>query len=217
MSNKLKVKIAIDIVMTILMIALMAYSLTGQMLHEILGVIVFILFLIHNILNIGYYKNIFKGKYKIARTIRLIINILLIIYIICLMVSGIVMSGYVFKFLNFENGMAFARAVHLAASYWVYVLISLHLGTHWSMVTLRLNNITNSSKKVHLLLRLIAIALVLYGLYVFIKYRIFDYMILNTMFAQSYTGTGIMFAFEYISIMALFVFIAYYVLSYINK
>ena len=55
-----KFRIILDIIMTVLYIILMGYCITGNAVHEILGTITFVLFIIHNILNIKWYKSIFK-------------------------------------------------------------------------------------------------------------------------------------------------------------
>ena len=44
-------------------ILLMGNEVTGVFPHEILGIAVVVLFIIHQILNRSFYKNLFKGKY----------------------------------------------------------------------------------------------------------------------------------------------------------
>lgn len=58
MNRKFKIKIIIDIIMTILMLLAMAYQLTGNFLHEIIGVTLFVLFFLHNMLNIKWYMEL---------------------------------------------------------------------------------------------------------------------------------------------------------------
>lgn len=77
-----KFKIILDITMTIMFIILMGYYITGNTVHEILGTITFVLFIIHNILNIKWYKSIFKGKHGFQRTFHIIINLLLFLTMI---------------------------------------------------------------------------------------------------------------------------------------
>ena len=50
---KNKVKMIVDIAMTISFIILMGYYVTDSAVHEILGTITFILFILHHILNIN--------------------------------------------------------------------------------------------------------------------------------------------------------------------
>lgn len=46
----IKIKIGIDFLMTVLLLLLMAYQITGQELHEWFGIGMLVLFLLHNIL-----------------------------------------------------------------------------------------------------------------------------------------------------------------------
>ena len=65
MKPKTAVRLIVDIVMTILLLMLMGYHLWGTELHEIAGVALFVLFIIHHILNAHWYKNLFSGiKYN---------------------------------------------------------------------------------------------------------------------------------------------------------
>lgn len=135
MKINLKIKMGIDVLMTILLLGLMAYQITGQALHEWLGAGMLVLFFAHNILNIRWYGNLFKGKYKLPRIIQTIVNFSVFAAMLCLGYSGIVMSRHVFAALSVSGPMATARRMHLAASYWGFVLMSFHLGMHWGMVT----------------------------------------------------------------------------------
>ena len=57
-------RIVIDITMYILFVLLMGHHIIDELPHEVLGTILFTLFIIHNILNYIFYKSIFKGKYR---------------------------------------------------------------------------------------------------------------------------------------------------------
>ena len=107
-----------------MMITLMAYQLIGKAYHEYAGTVLFIIFIIHNILNIKWYSNLFKGSYTPYRILSTIINILLLITMILLMISGIIMSEYTFSFLNINSGMAISRLIHLSASHLGFILVS---------------------------------------------------------------------------------------------
>lgn len=129
MKPKMNIKMGIDFLMTMLLLCLMAYQITGQELHEWFGAV--ILFIAHNILNIRWYGNLFQGKYKLLRIVQTIVNFSVLISMLCLGYSGIVMSRHVFAALSIHGPMATARSMHVAASYWGFVLMSVHLGMHW--------------------------------------------------------------------------------------
>lgn len=46
-----KARMIIDILMTVLLPVLMAYSLVGEQAHEILGLLMFALFIAHHVIN----------------------------------------------------------------------------------------------------------------------------------------------------------------------
>lgn len=96
MKPKMKIKMGIDVSMTVLLLLLMAYQITGQELHEWFGAGMLVLFLLHNILNIRWYGNLFKGKYTLLRVTQVIINLSVLASMLCLGFSGIVMSRHVF-------------------------------------------------------------------------------------------------------------------------
>lgn len=110
---KLKIKMGIDILMTALLICLMVYQITGQTLHEWLGAGELWLFIAHNILNIKWYGNLLKGKYRLLRIIQTIINFSVLISMLCLGYSGIVMSRHVicsaFDSWSHGNGKKYAH------------------------------------------------------------------------------------------------------------
>lgn len=134
MKLKMKIKVIIDFLMTILLLLLMAFQITGQEFHEWMGAGMLVLFLVHNILNFKWYRSLFKGKYSIIRLLQMTINFAVLFSMLCLAYSGIVLSHYVFDFVSVRGQMALARQMHIAASYWSFVLMSVHLGFHWGMV-----------------------------------------------------------------------------------
>lgn len=71
---KMKIKMGIDFLMTVLLLLLISYQITGQELHEWFGTGMLVLLLLHNILNIRWYGSLFKGKYTLLRTMQTLIN-----------------------------------------------------------------------------------------------------------------------------------------------
>ncbi len=67
------------------------------------------------------------------RIMQTIVNLGVLTTMLCLGFSGIVLSRYVFSFVQ-GGPMATARTMHLAASYWGFVLMGLHAGLHWRMI-----------------------------------------------------------------------------------
>ena len=53
--------------LVITLLVCIGFHLWGRFPHEIVGTIMLACFIIHNVLNIKWYKNIFKGKYTAMR------------------------------------------------------------------------------------------------------------------------------------------------------
>lgn len=217
----MKIKMGIDVSMTVLLLLLMAYQITGQELHEWIGAGMLVLFLLHNILNIRWYGNLFKGKYTLLRVTQVIINLSVLASMLCLGFSGIVMSRHVFAELPIHGPMATARTMHLAASYWGFVLMSIHLGFHWSMILGMFGRLWNGKKMPAVfvwLMRFIAVFIAGYGAYCFHKNNIASYMFLKQefVFFDFEQSAASVFA-EYISMMGLWIFVSFYAVKGIRK
>lgn len=122
-------KIAVDIAMTILFLVMMAYHVTGNTLHEWLGVMLFVLFILHHILNWRWHISIFKGRYTVMRILMTGVNVLLFLSMAGMMISGILLSREVFGFLHLRAGM-FGRRLHMVSTAWGFCLMAVHLGLH---------------------------------------------------------------------------------------
>ena len=181
---KKKLRIVIDIGMVLLLPLLMAYSLVGEAAHEYLGIGMFLLFAAHHILNAAWWKHLLRGRYTPLRIFGTAVNLALAIIMLALPISGMILSRHVFRFLHL-GGVAAARTVHLLASYWGLVLMSVHAGMHGSMISGMLRkkfNIRQSSTVGTWALRMIAVLLTVCGLYAFVQQKISSYLFLRTQF-----------------------------------
>lgn len=198
-------KTAIDLAMTAGLLTQMAYLIIGQELHEWLGAGMFVLFIAHNLLNLNWYKNLLHGKYTPFRVLMTVVNLSVLACMAGLMVSGMMMSRYVFAFLQISGGMSFARTLHMLAAYWGFVLMALHLGLHWGMVARHL------LRTRPLFLRAAALSIAAYGIFGFIKHDIASYLFLKTEFAFfDPNQPALLFFMEYLAMMVLGVCVAHY-------
>lgn len=204
-----KVKIIVDILMTIVFILLMCNQVTEAFAHEILGVSVFILFIIHQILNINFYKNIFKGKYNKLRVAFIIINILLLVMMIIMIISSLMVSQYLFRKLDIGS-VSLGRMLHVLAGYSIYMLIGLHLGLHYnSLIKLKKEN------KIILNVFLILFA-VIFGINGFIRKEFIQKITLQSLYPLYSDDSAIMFFIDYIGIFIMFMMIGYGILNLLS-
>ena len=187
-----KLKMIIDIVMYLIFIVLMGHHITDNLIHEILGTILFVLFIVHHILNYRYYKTVFKGKYTFKRLLLLITDLLLLICMLGMIISAINISSDVFAFLNVPTTI-FGRKLHMLSTSWGFVIMSIHLGLHIGVFINKLNKKMKDSTLeyvYYLILFLIAI----YGLYSFIKLKfISDMFLLNAFKFYDFNESPIIF------------------------
>ncbi len=211
-----KIRILIDMLMTIFFIILMGYFITGNKVHEILGTITFVLFIIHNILNIKWYKAILKGKHNFQRIFHIVINLLLLVAMLGMVVSGIMISSNVFSFLNIQTTM-FGRKLHMLSTSWGFILMAIHVGLHLNSMMSKINKKMKNStfEYVYYFGLLILEGL---GLYSFISTKVWEDMLLvNDFKFYDYNQNGIIFYLKYIGIVVFIELTVYLIFKLINK
>ena len=135
-----RIKRMIDALLTIVLIPLMAYQVTGEALHEWLGITMVLLVIIHQVLNRKWYVALFKGNYQAFRILSTVINVLLLVSFALTAISGMSMSNHAVPFLYNLVNVNTARVMHLAFSYWSFILMGLHIGLHIGAMTARMQN-----------------------------------------------------------------------------
>ena len=220
MKPKVMLKMGLDLVMTVLLLCQMAYMLIGEAAHEWMGAAMFVLFLLHHVLNWRWYRNLVKGKYTALRILQTVVDFLVLLAMIGLMVSGIMLSREVFAFLPIRGGMGFARILHMLAAYWGFILMSVHLGLHWGMIMGMARKIgrVSPSRVRTWIVRLFALAVSGFGIYAFLKNNIADYLFVRSQFVFFDMEQSLyLFFAEYLAMMGLWACIAYYAARLIQK
>lgn len=117
--------------------------------------------------------------------------------------------------------MSFARLLHMAPSYWGFVLMALHLGLHWGMfmrIAKRTFKLKKFSRVRRILLPILGAGIAVYGLIVFIQRDLLTYMLVRTQFVFLDFGESIpLFYLDYLAIMGTFIFLAYYISKLLKK
>lgn len=228
MKRQTAVKIVVDVAMTAALLLLMAFELIGRQAHEWIGTGMIVLFVVHHILNRRWTGHLLKGKYTPVRVFQTVLVFLVLICILSSVVSGIVMSRYVFDFLPIEGGRSWARIVHMLAAYWGFVCMSLHLGVHWNMMmgmagkalgrTPGGKSPSGASYARTWLLRIAGILVAGYGVYAFVRRGVTTYMFLRSVFVFfDYEEPLLFFYVDYIAVMGLFVWIGHYLAKLLRR
>jgi len=166
-----------DVCLTAVLLCLMAYQVTGEALHEWLGIGMTALVIVHQVLNAKWYGALFKGEYHAYRILQTAVNALLLLCFAMTTLCGMAMSAHAVPFLYGVLPVSFARQMHLSLSHWSFVLMGLHLGMHIPVMTAKL-----SDKKKKLLSAVFCV-LGAAGLFLFVKNGIVNYLFFRAPFA----------------------------------
>lgn len=207
-----RVKMSVDITMTILSIILMGGTMMfpTDIVHEVLGSCLLALWILHTVFNHRWYASLFKGKYPPYRIMQIAVNLGIALCALCLMYSGITMAFML-------PGMGLARSIHLVSSHWYYIFMCAHIGMHLGMIFSRIKSgIKNArkpqteSKAKKIVLRVILALVCAYGIFAFIIRGIWKYLFLSQQFFFFDLERGyILFAVDYLSILILIATISY--------
>ena len=201
-SENIEMKIIIDVGITALLFFLSGYQFWGQAAHEWAGIIMLALLIVHNILNLNWYKNLFKGKYPAVRTAYMITDIILMTSMALQMYSGIVLSREIFDFMIPSVGLSLARKMHIRL--------------HWNMIVNGIRKKTGIEDA--LIYWSIGILTAMYGVFAFVKRDFITYMFLRNEFVfMDYNELTIMFYIDYAAIAAVFICAMHCIMKFLIK
>ena len=207
------VKRIVDLLMTLALLLLMSYSLIGEAAHEWIGMGMFLLFIAHLILNRNWVRNLGRGHWSAYRIVQTILVAVCFLTIVGSAASGIILSNYIFAGLRIRGWSALARQAHLLCSYWGFLLMSLHLGLHWSMILTAARRFSKAQW-----LRWLGWLTAAYGVYALWKRGLPEYLFLRTHFVFFDCEEPVLFFFaDYLAIMGGFIFCGYYGSRLLNR
>ena len=203
-NNNAMIKRIVDVCMTVLLLCLMAYQVTGEALHEWIGIGMTILVILHQILNRKWYGAIFKGKYNPYRIATTVVNIALLLSFVLTAFCGMSMSGHAVPFLYGMTNVSFARRMHLSMSHWAFVLMGMHLGMHIPVMIARMK----LADKLRMVLSVLLCIVAGIGLFLFIKNGMPGYLFFRVPFAfLDYEKAGILVFLENILMLTFWAYI----------
>ena len=205
------IKRIVDAVLTVLLMLLMAFQVTGDVLHEWLGIGMTVTLTLHHILNRKWYKAVFKGKYSPYRIVMTAVNTLMLAAIALTALSGMSMSGHAVPFMYGLINVMTARTLHLAMSYWSFILMGVHIGLHIKAMTAKMPD------KGKMVFKAILTGVSGVGLWLFLKGDIVNYITFRTHFAfLDYTAAKWLVILQNLAMLLFFVLVGY-VLSEVTQ
>ena len=160
-------RIGLDFFVAGLLLVALAYYWLDNPVHELVGVGIFLLLIVHNIFNRRWYGGVRQARREPRRLLDTVLVLGLLVSMLVLVVTSLLISQTVFGFLSAGDG-PIARRIHALAAYWVLVLVAIHLGIRWRAVLTALRNasgiVTRITSRVPVL-RVAAMTLAAAGLY----------------------------------------------------
>lgn len=202
-------KIVVDILLLLLLVTEFSKLYFTSFIHELVGLLLLVVVIIHLILNRNYLKNIFKGKYNFNRLILLLVNVGMFLSMILSIIFGIMVSQSIFKSISSFN-LGISR-LHYITSYLSLLLVGIHLGLNLNQIKSKMSFFNNK-----IVCYIIDIIVIVYGIYSFIKVD----------FIGRITGNNILFMIEtnvvfnymrYLSLILMFSIITYLINKIIVK
>lgn len=134
-----RVKLALDIVLLVLLLLMYKKDVLGLSFHEIGGILLCGLFIIHKLINVKWILAITGKLFSKGVSRRLKLNWLIdFLQLACfsyILVSGILISKVVFA--SGGHGAALVKTGHYAASALALLLVGVHIGLHYGWISKR--------------------------------------------------------------------------------
>jgi Domain of unknown function (DUF4405) len=191
----------------------MAYFAFNNATHEIVGTVMFLLLIAHNIFNRRWYGTIVKRRREPRSLIVKIVNISLLTAMLTLLATSIAISQTIFSFLPL-NSTFIMRQVHTLAANGAIVIAGLHLGLHWTMLMGLVQskfNIATETKSFTYALRGLAFVVATGGIYSFFEQDVGSKLLMQQNFEFGDLQTPVLtLLLQYISIVGFFSCLAHY-------
>jgi len=160
-------RLLFDLIAAGLLLFGLSYWWLGNVAHEVAGTAMFLLLIVHNAFNRRWYGTAIKGSGEPRSLFNIVVTFLLMLAMLVLLVTSVLISNALSGVMSAYSGFT-VRQIHTLAAYWVLVIVSVHLGLRWPMVmgvARKLTGITKSNAVRTVLLRVIAVAIGIHGVW----------------------------------------------------
>lgn len=166
------VKFAIDILMAVTFVLFFNKQVLGGLtFHEIAGFAIAAVFFTHVLLNWQWVKKVtvklFDRKLALKTKFGYVLNLLLLLTMGFIIISGIFISKIVFPNINIGNERWF-QVTHISISFLVLILVAAHVGLHWKWVVNVFKNIVHfksQKRSLGIAAKVATVALLVFGTY----------------------------------------------------
>jgi len=210
----------LNLAITIGLVAVMDYRFTGNVVHEMLGVFLLLLFFLHNNLNRYWYGAIGKGKQNLLRVISTATNLLLLVMMLVVTATGVLISQTVFAAFSL-SGYLWVHQLHTFSAYSSLILCGIHLGLHWSAIWRKLCRglgLDSTQARVVLFGRIASLFIIGYGIHASFSHQIGSKLLFEHVFGGWGDNPSLFgFLVDYPAILGCYTLITHYLARLLHK
>lgn len=197
-----------------------SYWWLGNVAHELAGTAMFVLVIVHNGFNRRWYGTVPKARREARALFNIAVTFLLILAMLALLVTSVLISNALSGVMSAYAGFT-VRQLHTLAAYWVLVIVSVHLGLRWPMlmgVSCKLTGISQPSAIRTLVLRLIALAIAVFGVWSSFELAIGTKLSMQmTLDWWNFEASVASFFVHCMAIAGLYMCLTYYIMKWLQK
>ena len=210
------VKIITDILMFADFIFLMSHEVVRDLsAHGIFGAALFALFVLHHVLNGGFYRSLNRGKYNSVRILLSVTAWILFALMILMAFSSIMMSGAVFTFSSI-NMTSWSRPLHTFSCSWGFLVMGFHLGLHLHSKLGKLEAAANGKKSARfVILQILWILIFVLGIFCVVHSKLYVYLFWMNAWKSSAPNIFVCVA-EYLGMTAGMIMLSHFVMNFIQ-
>ncbi len=203
-----------------LLLVSLAYYLTDNLAHEVIGSTMFALVIVHNLLHRRWYAAIPRTARHPRARLNLVVTLVLLAAMLTLLVTSVLISNTLFAFLSLELNFT-TRQLHVFAAYLVVIVVGIHLGFRWptilNAVRHRLKLTARAAWSI-LGVRLVALATALQGIDSSFELAIGTKLMLEpSMDWWDFEASVAGFFLHIVAVMSLYATVTYYGLAWLQR
>ena len=202
-------KRTVDILMIGLFIVLMGCSMTGDVVHECLGLLLFVLFITHHVLNGTWYRTFMNRRRSVRQLIRTLMTAILLVVVIFMAAGSVLVSRTLFAFIDYDGGL-FARQFHQMTAHLCLILAAIHFGIYgksffsWEKIETK----GRMQKAKRFVFTVLIVVGCFYGILASFRHDLFEKLLMRQAYSF-WNGSCIAFFVDYAAIFVLYAVIAH--------
>lgn len=160
MNRNNKLILAFDFILALIFVLMFRYSAISPAFHEIGGLALFVLTIVHLLINRAWIKSFVQNfSHKPGKVrLQMIVDVLFFIAFVVIIITGVMMSRILPFKLNIQSG--FANSAHTIASYAALALLGIHVGLNWNWIRAKVSAHLPLSAGLKKVLAYVALALI---------------------------------------------------------